>query len=97
MINLFNGAALRLRNKEEASKEGDESDGAEYEANLATEIACIGIEHVRKAECHEPRHECEDDTGQGLRLGSQLERRDFPANNPSNAGNCGLIDKGLRS
>lgn len=66
LVQLSNGTVLGLREKEPGAKKPYEGCGSENKANLSTEIASVGIEHVRESKTDEPLDDAKDKIREAL-------------------------------
>lgn len=66
IIKLRSSSVLGLRKPDPAASKSDESGSTKDEANLATKVTGIWVEHVREHETNQPLNDTEDDVGKAL-------------------------------
>jgi hypothetical protein len=78
-INLIHTPPLHLRNEKITNHHAHRTTRRIRKSRFATQIALIGIEHVRQAETRDGRCKCRYEPADSLSLGAKLERGGFGA------------------
>lgn len=95
LVQLSNGTVLGLREKEPGAKKPDESSGSKNKANLSTEIASVGIEHVRENKTDEPLDDAKYKIREALGARTQTPRWDLSYDCPSYCSQSDLVNESL--
>lgn len=95
IIELCRSSVLGLREPNPTSSKSDESGCTENEANLATEVTGIWVEHIWEHETNQPLNDAEDDVGKALGSRAKTPGWDLCHDGPCNCTQGDLVNEAL--